>query len=796
MRHLKFLRFPHAGLIKIHSRRTFIILSVFLLCLCGYGSLFLSFPELEAFRQRDWSTRIYDRGGNLVQILAVEDSVRREFTSLKDMPPEAVSIFLAAEDKSFFSHSGVDFSAILRAAYQNITSGKRISGASTITMQLARLIVPAKRRSFFAKLREARNALRIERKLTKNEILELYLNTLPFGFQTEGISSAARNFFARPLAELTKEQLCCLAVIPRRPAGYNPIEHPEACAEKAALLYRSLFPKLHDSPVLADFEEKTAEERLLEAAKTARRFAYPFYMPHYIEFLVRQYKAGAFLPEKTADREAQPPLPPEWRLTADLPFSAQAALMLHSEIGKIANARLNNGALLIIDNATGEVIAWVGSNSYFDDTHGGKIDGVTARNQSGSSTKPFLYALALEQGHKPSDVLPDIPVRFGAEHIYVPRNFNNRYNGPIRLRIALASSLNIPAVSLLDKIGEETYLKTLEKLKFHSVRSHGDTAGLSLALGSVPVSLYELVRAFSVFPRDGRIMPLKHFTGGGTPDGFSAPETVYTPDTARLICSILSDSSARVKGFGFSPTFRTPFPSLFKTGTANQFQSLVALAASSAYTIGVWMGNFSGNTVIGKTGSSIPAAVARRLLVRLHNQPLSDGTLKTADPFAEPEHWRKEPVCALSGMRASPFCPNAVPEYLPVQMRQSNDLCPQCSWHQKKNGKIVTVYPEQYRSWLSAFARHGSIGNPSGSLTIVRPAEGSRFIYDPRYKKLGIIPLEIIGGTDSTAQVFYDDNPPFTLRRPFSAQLPSEKGSHRLVVRCGDNETTVRFTVE
>ncbi|MFC2614156.1 MAG: biosynthetic peptidoglycan transglycosylase, partial [Treponema sp.] len=216
--------------------------------------------------QRDWSTRIYDRGGNLIQILALEDGIRREFTAYEAIPPDAVRIFLAAEDKDFFSHRGIDIAAIARAAYQNISSGKRVSGASTITMQLARLIVPAKERTFFAKLREARNALRIERRLSKQAILELYLNSIPFGFQTEGLTSAARNFFALPLSELTTEQLCCLAVIPRRPTGYNPLEHPEACAEKATALYRSVF--IQGNETQNGRQGTQLEGRLLQTART------------------------------------------------------------------------------------------------------------------------------------------------------------------------------------------------------------------------------------------------------------------------------------------------------------------------------------------------------------------------------------------------------------------------------------------------------------------------------------------------------------------------------------------------
>lgn len=845
------------------------------LCIGSWLSLFLSFPELDAFMQRDWSTRVYDRSGNLIQILALEDGIRREFTAYESMPPDAVRIFLAAEDKDFFSHRGIDVTAIARATYQNISSGKRVSGASTVTMQLARLVVPAKRRTFFAKLREARNALRIERRLSKQAILELYLNSLPFGFQTEGLTSAARNFFALPLSELTAEQLCCLAVIPRRPAGYNPLEHPEACAEKAAALYRSVF--MQESEGQDGQQDTPLTDRLLQAARTARRFEYPFGMPHYIEYLVRRYKAGDFhrqpevpqggtqpQPEGSPEiaQDSSPPqknsqlqtahqsvsafpkaaprsLPPDWYLTADNALSAQAELLLRAQLKSNPQARVHNGAILVIENATGNILAWVGSNSYFDDESNGKIDGVTALNQSGSSSKPFLYALALEQGWKPSDVLPDIPIRFGKEEAYIPRNFNNRFNGPVRLRVALASSLNIPAVYLLNELGIETYLHTLEELGFQSIDTEGSDVKLSLALGSVPVPLYQLVRAFSVFPRDGVLLPLRSFTDGSTADGFSAPKQVFSADTARLICSILSDSAARAKGFGFSSPLNTPLPSIFKTGTANQFQSLIALASSSAFTVGIWMGNFAGNTVIGKTGSSAPASIARNLLVQLHSQPFADGLTVPAKSFAEPEHWRRESVCVLSGMPAGPACHNTVQEYLPSafaafsehnryneqsgygrfgtsnrlnapnrhgthkretgEYEQAGNTYQQadgeCSWHQMQNGRRVTVYPEEYRRWFTNITRHGSIGQPSNALTVIRPADGSHFVSDPRYRGAGV-PIEITGGTEDTVHMSYDGRAPITLNRPFSGSLPLEKGEHRLIVRCGDEEVSVVFTVE
>ena len=682
--------------------------------LCAAGALLLfaaldlfvlPFPKLDAFRKRDWSTRIYDRRGTLVQVLALEGGVRREFTPLSAMPQQAIDIFLAAEDKRFFSHCGLDFSAVVRAALQNIRNAQRVSGASTVTMQLARLVVPAKKRTLAAKLNEARNALRIERRLSKNEILELYLNTLPFGFQTEGITSAAKTFFAAPLEDLSIEQLCCLAVIPRRPSGNNPLEHPKVCAERACELYRSLrSPAAAADSVSGAPTAYAPLEHFVRIAENARRAEYPFYLPHCVDFLKKRFA-----------REGRS-LPPEIRLTADALFSFHAENLLAGELSNNSYARVYNGAVFAIENETGNIIVWVGSNSYFDRDHQGQIDGVTAMNQSGSSSKPFLYALALDKGYKPSDVLPDIPLRFGSDEVYIPRNFNNRYNGPVRFRTALASSLNVPAVSLLDSIGEAFYADTLDKLHFDSMRTKGLDAGLAPALGSAQVSLYELVRAFSVFPRDGTVIPLRLLENSGSSgavlsdsvnDDFS-PSRVYSPDSARIICSILSDSEARVKGFGFSSVFKTDFPSMFKTGTANQYQSLIALCASSAYTVGVWLGNFSGETVIGKTGSSIPAYIAKEVLTRLQTSADGNGKILPARNFAEPEHWHRGTVCALSGMIASPDCPNTISEYLPDSLTAEDKKKLRCTWHTKENGRLKTVYPEEYRNWFLSAERYGA----------------------------------------------------------------------------------------
>ena len=230
---------------------------------------FLPYPELDVFlNERQYSTRIFDCNQNLVQILSLEEGLRREYTEISDIPKEVIDAFIKAEDQHFFSHIGIDFGSIFRATAQNVSNKTTISGASTITMQLARIISPSPNRNIFAKIKETINALRLELRFSKDEILELYLNNLPFGFNTEGVTSAAKTFFGKELISLTKEEIYSLAVIPRRPQSYNPLTNPEKCAERASEVFE--YPK----------------EKILSATKNAKQFIYPFLMPHYIQFLI------------------------------------------------------------------------------------------------------------------------------------------------------------------------------------------------------------------------------------------------------------------------------------------------------------------------------------------------------------------------------------------------------------------------------------------------------------------------------------------------------------------------------
>jgi penicillin-binding protein 1C len=734
---------------------------------------------LDAFLKRPYSIRFYDRNGNLAQIPALGEGLRREFAGLEEIPGEVKAVFILAEDRRFYTHPGVDPAALVRAFFQNLRSGRRVSGASTITMQLARLIGESRGRSLGRKIAEALNALRLEARLSKDEILELYLNSAPFGFQTEGAASAARTFFAAGLSTLSPAQIFCLAVIPRRPGFYNPLENPENCRAAAEDL-QNRFKK--DTKLAAAWPLLAAVNSgdWDYALRSARRFDYPFEMPHFIRYVSAALGGRAEAAAEKRARRSRPVFPTEIRLSADLALQHYVEGLVAGNVARYYSSRLTNGAAVVIDNESGEILAWVGSADYRDAGAAGQIDGALALNQPGSSMKPFLYAMALENGFKPTDVLADIPMNFGDRELYIPQNFNNRFNGPMLFRSALASSLNIPAVYLLYRLGVRNYAEKLRSLGFDSLGAVSGTepetaaerAGLGLALGNAPVSIAELVRAFSVFPRDGLLLPLAWEAGAGE---VPPEQRIFQADTARIICSFLSDPSARVLAFGSARNFKAPFPVIFKTGTANQYQSIVALGATPRFSAAVWMGNFTGETVIGKTGSSIPAAIVRDALVFLQG---SGGP-----GFAAPEGFSLRRVCALSGMAAAPDCPSVVNEY-------AAEDGPACTWHR---GSTV-AYPAEYQAWFAAASRQGELDYHSRPLEILRPRNGFVFFRNPGAGG-DEIPVEVIGGAEDALEVRYD-NRTFTVPRPFAFYLPSPPGTHTLYVRNGGEEEEIRFSVE
>jgi penicillin-binding protein 1C len=707
---------------RIEKRKILFIL----VCLPVFFYLFLKilpFPELNAYRERSFGTVVTDRNGNVLRVFPADDGVKREWASLGEIPAGALKIFIRAEDRRFYFHPGIDVFSLAGSFQRNIKAGRTVSGASTITMQLARLVSPHSG-GLAGKLREARDAVRIEAKLSKKEILELWLNGIPFGSNIEGLPAMTRGRFGRSIGELDENRAALLAAVPRRPGLYDPAINPEAAVSAAIALSERAGLALR-------------EDELMEAAKEAGRNALgpadsraPFLAPHFTERITKDIYHGVHGVTRSNKKNLDFSTV---KTTLDLGLQCYAEDLLALELALLARNRVRNGAILAIENDTGAVRAYIGSASWFNEAIAGKIDGVSFRGQPGSCLKPFLYAQALDAGFSPADIMPDLPTVFGSREAYIPSNFNNRFNGPVRLRIALASSLNIPAVYILERLGVRAFEEYLVGLGFDSIRETMGTHGTGLALGNAEVSLEEMVRGFSAFPRGGSPAELRWINAEESSPGLESrkPETPLpqmSPYAAWIIRDILSDRSSRFVGFGPAPVLATPFASMFKTGTANQFQHIWALGATKRFTVGVWMGNFSGETVIGSTGSSIPARIASRLLAvmeesaRTGNGALLNENLADLVPdFGSIVGITELQICALSGLAAGPYCTGIVREWL------RNEKIPTiCTWHSIAG----LFYPPEYQAWLNERFRSGSVRQDGGG-RIRNPASGSVFYLDP-----------------------------------------------------------------
>ena len=714
---------------------------------------------LKTLQSLPYSTVYYDSTGQLLQVTSLQNGGRREKLEYSDIDRTAKKVFIKAEDKRFYFHHGVDYTALASAMVQNARGRQIVRGGSTITMQLVKMQNDDNSLTVRRKLHDIFYACVIEAKHTKKTIFEVYINSLFFGHGATGLASAARTYYGRTADTLSAQELCCLAVIPRNPTFYDPIKNPANCAERACELYNKLFHKKLSVQEFSGFLPKQI-------------FSYPYEAPHYIRYLRAGGDTGAGAGGQSIT------------LSINLELEHYAQQILNDALLQAQGSRISNASLLLIENKTGAPLAWVGSTEFFDEEHSGQIDGVLVNNQPGSSMKPFLYALAMqttdEHGqplYTPGTILADIPQEFGEEKLYIPSNFNNRYNGPVRLRIALASSLNVPAVAVLNKLGVDNYLNKLYELGFESLRKTGKEADLGLALGAGEVPLLELVPAFAVFVRDGV-----------TFDG----RQVYEPDTARLICSILSDKGARALGFGYSQTFETSYPAIFKTGTSNQYQNIIALGATKDYTIGVWMGNFDGQTVMGKTGSSLPAWSAKKMLDYIYGEKGPSGERLKDMEFPEPENWTRQKICSLSGMRAGPDCPATVYEYC---LNGTHDLEQTCTWHKKSGDELETLYPPEYQQWARTTKPAAQINYNTAPLYIQTPKNNAVFYFSELHKEKQAVSVEVFGGAQDTLQVFYDDELYVTIQRPFVFQLPVERGEHTCRVVCGSEEDIIVFRV-
>lgn len=664
------------SLIKVKTEnfrsKIFLIICFFLLCSLLFRLSPFLFPiSLQDIEKDQFhSIKFYDRDGFLLQELLSADANRAVAVELDQVSPYFLKAIIAAEDKNFYDHHGIDYAAILRALYQNIRSGKIVSGGSTITLQLARLLHP-RERTLFNKFREAYYAYRLEAGMDKSEILQVYVNRLPMGGNQYGVEGAARAYFGIPARELTLAQATLLAAIPNSPNQLNPYHGLPQIKKRQRILLERMIRQAMIPPERLD---GVLKEDIQLKPQTAS-----FQAPHFVFQLAQNLPTGAQTVKTTIDIELQ-------KLVAE---------QIQQVLDQLKSYHVTNAAALLLDNRNGEVLAYVGSADYFDNEHDGQYDGVRALRQPGSALKPFLYLLAMEEGFHPATLISDIPTHYRMPGgLYSPKNYSETFHGPVRLREALANSLNVPAVRTLAKIGTEKFLKRLKEYQFDSLNEDAEYYGVGLALGGGEVSLYELTRAYLCLARMGDFQPVREMTeiNDISQPPFSAAKTISLPMYNYLVTDIMSDPFARSSEFGFYSILNLPFPCAAKTGTSFRFCDNWTVGFTRDYTLGVWVGNFDHTSMMKVSGISGAGPIFANIMYSLYQNKA------WPEKYDPPEGMVKRVICPLSGKRPGKYCPSRLEEFIPLRDLPEYET-DECTMHLADGNKSKTVVPAEFRVW-------------------------------------------------------------------------------------------------
>jgi penicillin-binding protein 1C len=566
-------------------------------------------PSFDAVR-RDFhpsDTLVLDRDGALLQRVRTDASARRgQWVALADVSPALRTAMVLSEDKRFYQHSGVDWRAVSAAAWGNLWN-TRTRGASTITMQLAGLLDDDLRRGgggrdLVQKLGQTVAAQRLELHWRKDQILEAYLNTVPFRGELVGIDALSRTLFGKAPHGLDAREAAVAAALVRAPNA-----SPARVAQRACEVLRAMeAPQKTDCEALGMFASAALQRRGFEASEGIA----PHLARHALRDAARAPQPAASTPQGAI------------RTTLSAPLQRFALATLQRHLRELRGRHVEDGALVVLDNASGEVLAWVGSSGEL--SRAAEVDGVLAQRQPGSTLKPLLYAEAIaERRLTAASLLDDSSAQINtAGGLYIPQNYDHQFKGYVSVRTALAASLNVPAVRTLVMVSPEAFARQLRAAGLALPQS-GDYYGYSLALGSAEVSLLGLTNAYRMLANGGRygetrFLPAPQPPSRPSPGGRRSDARAVDPRAAFIIGDILSDSNARARTFGFDSVLGTRFWSAVKTGTSKDMRDNWAVGWSERYTVGVWVGNASGAPMWDVSGTSGAAPVWAEVMGFLH----------------------------------------------------------------------------------------------------------------------------------------------------------------------------------
>jgi penicillin-binding protein 1C len=580
----------------------------------------------------EYSTIVTDDKGYVINAFLTKDQKWRMKTEIDEISPLLQKAIIQKEDKWFYYHPGINPIAMGRALVNNVFSMRRTSGASTITMQVAKALSPA-RRTYFNKLVELFRAMQLELKYSKKEILLLYLNLVPYGGNIEGVKSASVIYFQKSPDHLSLAEVLALSVIPNRPSslviGKN---NDQIIAERNKWLLRFRDEKVFTPDEIAD---------ALEEPLTAGRNAVPKLIPHLA------YKM------KLSGKEII-------RSNININTQLKTEKLVQDYVRTVSFHNIHNAAVVVINNETHKVISYVGSADFYDSTDGGQVNGAAAIRQPGSTLKPLLYGMCIDAGlMTPKSILTDAAINYNG---YAPENYDRQLNGYVSLEYALDHSLNIPAVKSLRSLGKDKFVQTLSSCDFEQIKKDRGKLGLSLILGGCGTTLEELTALFSVFANEGRF--ISPFYEQGALMG--RQKQVLSPSATFMINEILSKVNRPDFPLNWHSTEKMPRIA-WKTGTSYDRRDAWSIGYNKHFTVGVWLGNFSGKSVAGLSG----AEIATPLLFRIFNTIDYDSD---KDWFRQPEECGFRKVCAETGLPPGDNCTEILTDFF-IPLVSSTQTC-------------------------------------------------------------------------------------------------------------------------
>jgi penicillin-binding protein 1C len=641
------------------------------------------------------SAEFVDRDNRPLRTLLVDQRRYQRDVLLADVSPFVIAATVSAEDKRFRSHCGVDPLALARAAYSAWRSGHATSGASTITQQLMKIASPGPR-TLWRKLVETWCALALERRWSKDRILEAYLNRLDYGNLEIGIRSASQFYFGKPPSDLSGAEAAFVAALAKAPTRLEPNTHFDAARTRQ----RWVLGRMHRDDLLDPATLDRALDESIHLVSPRRDFA----APHFVDLLLQR---KGILPSQGGSVHT----------TLDLPLNRYAEQCLNDQLARIADKHATSGAVVVIDNKRNEVLVLAGSGDYFQPGTG-QINGAWSARSPGSAIKPFTYLLAFERGSNPCTIVPDVPADFiTSTGIYSPNNYNHRFYGPVNLRFALGNSLNVGAIRTLELAGGSDALHArLREIGITTLDHSADYYGPGLTLGNAEVRLLELTNAFATIARLGVYRPYRLLRDTNDP---IQPHRVFDSRAAYLVADILSDNSARAASFGLESFLSFDFPVACKTGTSSDYRDNWAIGFTPEYTVGVWVGNPDGSAMHGITGVTGAAPVLHDIVVHLHEQ-------RGTSWFEVPEGVREYRVHPFTGRKVPVDRPGAITE------KCASEPEPERTSDYDSMGRVLL--PQEYAAWIAS--PQNCLGdlvacNTGSELRIISPAAGTVYFVDP-----------------------------------------------------------------